>query len=94
VKAFQNRQDCHWQAFKSAGRYAACFSKENCSSATYLPDFKTIEIAPCRFSKALGPTPRQLLSNSNKGFEPAGFTRLSANSKAFGAKRSELINSV
>jgi hypothetical protein len=29
-------------------------SKENCSSATYLLDFKTNEIAPCWFSKALG----------------------------------------
>jgi hypothetical protein len=28
-------------------------SKENCSSATYLPDFKIGEIAPCRFSKVL-----------------------------------------
>jgi hypothetical protein len=34
------------------GPCAARFSKENCSSAAYLPDFKTGEIAPCWFSKA------------------------------------------
>jgi hypothetical protein len=56
-------------------------------SATYLPDFKTGEVAPCRFSKALGATLRHLLSNRSKGFELAGFEKISANSKAFGAKR-------
>jgi hypothetical protein len=45
-------------AFKSGGRCVARFSKENCSSATYLPDFKTGEVAPCQFSKALGATLR------------------------------------
>jgi hypothetical protein len=66
---------------------AACFSKENCSSATYLQDFKTDEIAPCRFLKALGATPRHLSSKRKKVFELVGFEKLSANSKAFGAKR-------
>jgi hypothetical protein len=45
LQAFQNQQDCLWPTFKSGGRYAAPFSKENCSSATYLLDFKTGEIA-------------------------------------------------
>jgi hypothetical protein len=74
-------------AFKSGGRCVARFLKENCSSATYLPDFKNGEIAPCRFSKALGATLRHLLSNRSKRFELAGFEKISANSKAFGAKR-------
>jgi hypothetical protein len=54
--------------------------------ATYLPDFKTGEIVPCRFSKSLGAFLRHLSSNKSKGFELAGFKKLSANSKAFGAK--------
>jgi hypothetical protein len=37
--------------FESGGRYAAHFSKENCSLATYLPDFKTGEIALAGFQK-------------------------------------------
>jgi hypothetical protein len=74
-------------AFKSGGRCVARFSKENCSSATYLPEFKTGEIAPCQFSKALGATLRHRLSNRSKRFELASIEKLSANSKAFGAKR-------
>ncbi len=48
LKAFPNRRDCHGRgpAFKSGGRYAARFSNEYCSLATYLLDFKTGEIAP------------------------------------------------
>jgi hypothetical protein len=87
LKAFQNRRDCHWPAFKSGGRCFARFSKVNCSSATYLPNFKTGEVAPCRFSKALSATLRHLLSNRSKGFEIAGFEKISENSKAFGAER-------
>jgi hypothetical protein len=52
---------------------AASFSQENCLSVTYLPDFKTLEIAPCQFSKALNATLRLLLSNRSKGFELTGF---------------------
>jgi hypothetical protein len=37
------------------------------------------------FSKALGATLRNLLSNRSKGFDIAGFEKLSANSTAFGA---------
>ncbi len=72
---------------KSGRRRAAHLSKENCSSATYFPDCKTHKIAPFRFSKALGATPRHLSSNSSKGFELASFEKLSANSKAFGTKQ-------
>jgi hypothetical protein len=56
-------------------------SKENCSSAIYLPDFKTGKITPCWFSKALGATPRRLLSVSSKRFELAGFEKLAENAK-------------
>jgi hypothetical protein len=73
LKAFQNWQDCHWQAFKSGGRCAACFYNENCSSATYLPDFKTGKIAYCRFSKTFGAARRHLSSNRSKGFEISSF---------------------
>jgi hypothetical protein len=74
-------------AFKSGGRCGARFSKDNYYLlATYLPDFKIGEIVPCRFSKALGATPRHLSSNRRKGFELTGFEMLSANSKAFGTK--------
>jgi hypothetical protein len=52
-----------------------------------LPDFKTDEIARCRFSKALGATLKHHSSNRSKGFELASFKKLAANSKAFGAKR-------
>jgi hypothetical protein len=51
-----------------------------------LPDFKTGELAPCRFSKALGATLKHLLSDRSKGFELASFEKISANSKAFDAK--------
>jgi hypothetical protein len=73
--------------FQKWWRCFARFSKENCLSATYLPNFKTGEVAPCRFSKALGATLRHLLSNRSKGFEIAGFEKISENSKAFGAER-------
>jgi hypothetical protein len=52
-----------------------------------LLDFKTGEIAPCRFTKALGATLRHLFSNWSKGFELAGFEKISANLKTFGAKQ-------
>jgi hypothetical protein len=83
---FQNCRDCHWPAFKSGGRCVACFSIENCSLATYLPDFKTEEIASGGFSKALSTILRHLSPNRSKGFELPGFEKLLANSKAFGAK--------
>jgi RNA:NAD 2'-phosphotransferase (TPT1/KptA family) len=85
LKAFQNRRDCQWPAFKSGVHYAAHCSKENCSSATYLLDFKIGEIASCPFSKALGAILRHLASNRSKEFENAGFEKLSENSKALGA---------
>jgi hypothetical protein len=91
LKDFENQQDCHWPAFKSGGHCVAHFSKENCLSASYFPVFKTGEVAPCRFSKALGATLKHLLSNRSKGFELAGFEKISANSKAFGAERLRTI---
>jgi hypothetical protein len=74
-------------AFKRGVRCPACFSKENCSLAAYLRDYKTDEITPHWFSKALGATPSHLFSNRSIGFELAGFEKLSANSKAFGTKQ-------
>jgi heme/copper-type cytochrome/quinol oxidase subunit 2 len=49
--------------------------------------FKTGKIAPCRFSKTLGATPRHLWSNRSKGFVLASFEKLSEDLKAFGTKR-------
>jgi hypothetical protein len=48
LRAFQNQQVCHWPAFKSGGRYAARFSKENGSSkpTRICRDLKTGGIAP------------------------------------------------
>jgi hypothetical protein len=57
------------------------------SSATNLMVLKTSEIGPGRFSKAFGVSPRNMLPNSGEGFELVSFEKLSANSKAFGAKR-------
>jgi hypothetical protein len=87
LKAFQNRRDCHRPAFKSGEHCAAHFSKEDCSSATYLPDLKTGEIAPRQFSKALSATTIRRSSNKSIRFELASFENLSANSKGFGAKQ-------
>jgi hypothetical protein len=42
--------------------------------------------APCRFTKALGANLRHLPPKRRKGFELAGFEKLSTNSNAFGAK--------
>jgi hypothetical protein len=54
----------------------------------YLQGFKNRRdcLPPCRFSKALGRTLRRLLSISWKGFEFAGFKKLTANLEALGAK--------
>jgi hypothetical protein len=43
-----------------------------------------------QLSKALGAATRHLLSNRSKGFELAGFKKLSANSKGFRAKRQRI----
>jgi hypothetical protein len=55
-------------AFKSGRRCATHFSKENCSSENYSPALKTGKVSPFRFLKALGATPRNLLSNKSKEF--------------------------
>jgi hypothetical protein len=52
-----------------------------------LLDFKTGEIDPWQFLKALGVTLRHLPPNGSKGFELAGFEKLLAYSKAFGVKQ-------
>jgi hypothetical protein len=53
-------------------RWTADFSKENCSSETYLADFKMGEIARAGFRKL------------TLQLQETGFLKLPANSKAFG----------
>jgi hypothetical protein len=69
-KALQNWP---WRLSEVAGAGAAGFSKEKCTSQTYLAGFKTGEIGPGWFSKALSVAPRNLLSNGSEGFELSGF---------------------
>ncbi len=83
LAGFQNRRVGSCQLSKSA----SCF----------WPAFKIGELALASFQnrradsvwlwKALGTAPRNLLSKRSKEFELAGFKKLSANSKAFRAKR-------
>jgi hypothetical protein len=92
-KAFENRQDRLLSAFKIGEMALAGF--QNFVSWLWLP-FKISELALAsiqnrrngsgRLSKALGAAMRNLLSNRSKGFELAGFKKLFANSKGFGAK--------
>jgi hypothetical protein len=65
-----------WLPFKISELALAGFqNRRNCSG---------------RVSKALGAATRNLLSNRSKGFELAGFKKLSANSKGFRAKRQRI----
>jgi hypothetical protein len=52
--------------------YCPLFKRELFISNLFL-DFKTSKIAPCRFSKALGATPRHLSANRSKEFELTSF---------------------
>jgi hypothetical protein len=56
-------------------------------SELVLAGFQNRQVGSGRFSKALCPATRNLLSNMSKGFEFAGFKKLFANSKAFRAKQ-------
>jgi hypothetical protein len=87
LKTFQTSQGATGRLFKVVGRCAAGFSKENCSSATCLLDFKIGQISPCKFSKLLVQLRDICSSFRSKGFEFAGFEKLSANSKDFWAER-------
>jgi hypothetical protein len=40
---FKPSDNLPWSAFKSGGRCAAGFSKENCASETYLASLKTVK---------------------------------------------------
>jgi hypothetical protein len=51
VKVFQNRKKWPWPAFESGRHCAAGFSKENCSSETYLAGLKIGKTGPGRLSK-------------------------------------------
>jgi hypothetical protein len=93
-KAFENRRDRLWLAFKIGELGSGWLSK----SASWLwPAFKIGELTLASFqnwrvssgwlSKALSAVPRNLLSNRSKGFELAGFQKLFTNSKTFRAKR-------
>jgi hypothetical protein len=87
LKTFQTSEIATGRLFKVVGRCAAGFSKDNCSSATNLLDFKLGQISPCKFSKLLVQLRDICSSYRSKGFEFAGFEKLSKNSKPFGAER-------
>jgi hypothetical protein len=72
-KVLKNWQDRLWPAFKSGERCAARFSKENCLIGKMFGGFQNRRIGSGRISNALGAAPRNLFSNSSKGFELAGF---------------------
>jgi hypothetical protein len=78
LKVFQNPRNWPWTAFKSDGRCAASFSKENCLLETYFAGLKTSKFGPRWFSTAIGATVRNLSSNRSKGYEFASFDKLSA----------------
>jgi hypothetical protein len=52
-KAFENRQDRPWLAFKNGGCCAARFSKDNCLIGNTLGGFQTVEMALAGFQKLL-----------------------------------------
>jgi hypothetical protein len=100
-KAFENWQDGLWPGFQNR----RVGSGQHSNSASWLwPAFKIGDLALAgfqnrrvgsgRLSKAIDTAPRNLLSNRSKAFELAGFEKLFANSKAFGAKRLKIINSI
>jgi hypothetical protein len=53
----------------------------------YLAGFQIRQVGSGWLSKAHGAAPRNLLSNTSKGLELAGFKKLFANSKAFRGKQ-------
>jgi hypothetical protein len=85
-KAFENRQDRPWPAFKSGGRCAARFSKENCLIGKIFGGIQNRSVGSDLLSKALGTAARNLLSNRSKEVELASFDKLFTNSIAFDAK--------
>jgi hypothetical protein len=78
-KAFENRQDGPWPAFKSSGRCTASCSKENCLIGKIFDGFQNHWVDSDRLSKVLGAAPRNFSSNRSKGFELADFEKLFAN---------------
>jgi hypothetical protein len=68
--------------FQTGVLCAVYFSKDNCFIGNQFARFQNRQDCPLQVSKALGATPRKLSSNRSKGFEFAGFKKLSANSKA------------
>jgi hypothetical protein len=51
------------------GCFAAAFSRQNCSSETYLAGSKTCNIGPDRLSKAPCAAPKHLFPNKSEGFD-------------------------
>jgi hypothetical protein len=99
-KAFENRRDRLWPAFKIGE--LALFGFKNrrvgfgrlSKLANWLwPAFKIGELALGRLSKALGTAPKNLLSNRSKGFELAGLKSFLKIQKLFALNGEELINS-
>jgi hypothetical protein len=86
-KAFENRQDRLWPAFKISKLALAGFKIGELALAS----FQNWRLASGWLSKSaswLWPAFKDyLLSNRSKGFELAGFQKLFANSNAFRAKR-------
>jgi hypothetical protein len=64
-----------WPAFKSGGRCAARFSKENCLIGKIFGGFQNRSVGSDLLSKALGAAARNLLSNGSKGVELASFLK-------------------
>jgi hypothetical protein len=80
-KAFENRRDSLWPAFKVGELALAGIQNRRVGSGRLSKSARWL----CRFSKALGAA-LNLLSNRSKGFELADFKKLFANSKAFRGK--------
>jgi hypothetical protein len=86
-KAYENWQDRPRPTFKSGGRCADRFSKENCLMGKIFGlDFKTAELALAGLQKLLVQLREICLSNRSKGFELVGFEKLFANSIVFHVK--------
>jgi hypothetical protein len=80
LEAFQKPAKLALARFQKWWALCSPLSKQNCSSQTYLPDFKTREITPpFVFQMLLVQLPRNLLSSRSKGFDLACFEKLSAN---------------
>jgi hypothetical protein len=65
-KAFENRQDRPWPAFKSGVSYIVRFSKDNCLIVKMFGRFQNRQVGSVRLLKAFGAALRNPLSNRSK----------------------------